>query len=323
MQAIRIHQYGGPEVLELEQLATPEPGPGQARVQVEAAGVNFIDIYQRSGLYKGALPFTPGNEGAGVVAATGPDVQDLKVGDRVAWAGALGSYSTDAVVPASVLVPLPDGVSTRDGAAAMLQGMTAHYLVTSTYAVQAGDTCLVHAAAGGVGLLLCQMAKMRGARVIGTAGSAEKAALARQAGADEVILYQNEDFEAAVKRLTDGKGVNVVYDGVGKDTFDGSLNSLKPRGTLALFGAASGPVPPFDPQLLNAKGSLFLTRPSLGHYTASRQELLQRASDVLGWINAGQIKLRVEHVYPLAQAAVAQAALAGRQTTGKVVLETA
>jgi NADPH:quinone reductase len=323
MQAIRIHQYGGPEVLEFEQLATPEPGPGQARVQVEAAGVNFIDIYQRSGLYKGALPFTPGNEGAGVVAATGPDVQDLKVGDRVAWAGALGSYSTDAVVPASVLVPLPDGVSTRDGAAAMLQGMTAHYLVTSTYAVQAGDTCLVHAAAGGVGLLLCQMAKMRGARVIGTAGSAEKAALARQAGADEVILYQNEDFEAAVKRLTDGKGVNVVYDGVGKDTFDGSLNSLKPRGTLALFGAASGPVPPFDPQLLNAKGSLFLTRPSLGHYTASRQELLQRASDVLGWINTGQLKLRVEHVYPLAQAAVAQAALAGRQTTGKVVLETA
>ena len=256
MQAIRIHQYGGPEVLELEQLATPEPGPGQARVQVEAAGVNFIDIYQRSGLYKGALPFTPGNEGAGVVAATGPGVQDLKVGDRVAWAGALGSYSTDAVVPASALVPLPDGVSTRDGAAAMLQGMTAHYLVTSTYPVQAGDTCLVHAAAGGVGLLLCQMAKMRGARVIGTAGSSEKAALARQAGADEVILYQDEDFEAAVKRLTDGKGVNVVYDGVGKDTFDGSLNSLKPRGTLALFGAASGAVPPFDPQMLNAKGSL-------------------------------------------------------------------
>ena len=323
MQAIRIHQYGGPEVLELEQLATPEPGPGQARVQVEAAGVNFIDIYQRSGMYKGALPFTPGNEGAGVVAATGPGVQDLKIGDRVAWAGALGSYSTDAVVPASALVPLPDGVSTRDGAAAMLQGMTAHYLITSTYPVQSGDTCLVHAAAGGVGLLLCQMAKMRGARVIGTAGSAEKAALARQAGADEVILYQDEDFEAAVKRLTDGKGVNVVYDGVGKDTFDGSLNSLKPRGTLALFGAASGPVPPFDPQMLNAKGSLFLTRPSLGHYTASRQELLQRAGDVLGWINSGQLKLRVEHVYPLAQAATAQAALAGRQTTGKVVLETA
>src|SRR5687768_4037940 len=311
MQAIRIHQYGGPEVLELEQLATPEPGPGQARVQVKAAGVNVIAIYQRSGLYKGALPFTPGNEGAGVVAATGPGVQDLKVGDRVAWAGALGSYSTDAVVPASALVPLPDGVSTRDGAAAMLQGMTAHYLITSTYAVQAGDTCLVHAAAGGVGLLLCQMAKMRGARVIGTAGSPEKAALARQAGADEVILYRDEDFEAAVKRLTDGKGVNVVYDGVGKDTFDGSLNSLKPRGTMALFGAASGPVPPFDPQSLNAKGSLFLTRPSLGHYTANRQELLQRAGDVLGWINAGQLKLRVEHVYPLAQAATAQAALAG------------
>jgi NADPH:quinone reductase len=322
MQAIRIHQYGGPEVLELEHLATPEPGPGQVRVRVEAAGVNFIDIYQRSGLYKGALPFTPGNEGAGVVEAVGAGVQGLAAGDRVAWAGALGSYASEAIVPAGVLVPLPDGVSTRDGAAAMLQGLTAHYLATSTYPIQAGDSCLVHAAAGGVGLLLCQIAKLRGARVIGTAGSPEKAELARAAGADEVILYRDEDFEAAVKRLTDGQGVNVVYDGVGADTFDRSLNSLKPRGMLALFGAASGPVPPFDPQILNAKGSLFLTRPSLGHYTASRQELLQRSGDLLGWIGSGQVKLRVEHVYPLGQAAEAQAALAGRATTGKVVLET-
>jgi NADPH2:quinone reductase len=205
----------------------------------------------------------------------------------------------------------------------MLQGMTAHYLATSTYPLQAGDSCLVHAAAGGVGLLLCQMAKLRGARVLGTAGSAEKAALARAAGADEVILYRDEDFEPAVKRLTDGQGVNVVYDGIGKDTFDRSLKCLKPRGMLALFGAASGPVPPVDPQVLNAGGSLFLTRPGLGHYTATRQELLQRAGDLLGWIASGQVKLRVEHVYPLAQASAAQAALAGRQTTGKVVLETA
>ncbi len=320
MKAVRVHQHGGPEVMKLEELPTPAPGPGQARIKIEACGVNFIDIYQRSGLYKGALPFALGLEGAGTVEAAGPNVTEVKVGDRVAWTGVPGSYATHNVIPADRLVVLPAKLSFQDGAAAMLQGMTAHYLSHATYPLKPGDSCLVHAAAGGVGLLLCQMAKMRGARVIGTVSTEAKAKLAREAGADEVILYTREDFEAEVKRLTGGKGVNVVYDSVGKDTFDKSLNCLAPRGYLVFFGQSSGPVPPFDAQVLGAKGALFLTRPSLVNYTGTREELLQRAGDVLGWIAAGKLRLRVERTYPVAEAAEAHKALAGRQTTGKVLL---
>jgi NADPH2:quinone reductase len=320
MKAIRVHEFGGPDVMRLDELPTPAPGPGQALVEVEAAGVNFIDIYRRSGTYKVQLPFIVGSEGAGVVESVGPDVGDVRVGDRVAWREAAGSYATQALVPANELVPLPEKLSARDGAAAMLQGMTAHYLTHSTYPLQAGDTMVIHAAAGGVGLLVCQMAKMRGARVIGTTSTEEKAALAREAGADEVILYTQQDFEAEVKRLTDGKGVKVVYDSVGKDTFDKSLNCLMPRGYMVLFGGASGQVPPLDPQILNAKGSLYLTRPSLGNYVATREELLQRADDVLGWIADGKLKLRIHESYPLADAAKAHADLAGRKTTGKLLL---
>jgi NADPH2:quinone reductase len=320
MKAIRVHEFGGPDVMRLDELPTPAPGPGQALVEVEAAGVNFIDIYRRSGTYKVQLPFIVGSEGAGVVESVGPDVGDVRVGDRVAWREAAGSYATQALVPANELVPLPEKLSARDGAAAMLQGITAHYLTHSTYPLQAGDTMVIHAAAGGVGLLVCQMAKMRGARVIGTTSTEEKAALAREAGADEVILYTQQDFEAEVKRLTDGKGVKVVYDSVGKDTFDKSLNCLMPRGYMVLFGGASGQVPPLDPQILNAKGSLYLTRPSLGNYVATREELLQRADDVLGWIADGKLKLRIHESYPLADAAKAHADLAGRKTTGKLLL---
>ncbi len=320
MKAIRVHQYGGPEVMKFEELPTPEPGPGQARVKVEAAGINFVDIYQRSGLYKGALPMAMGLEGAGVVEAVGPNVTLGKVGDRVAWTGIPGSYATHAVIPAERLVVLPAKLGFQDGAAAMLQGMTAHYLAHSTYPLKPGHICLVHAAAGGVGLLLCQMAKMRGARVIGTVSTEAKAKLAREAGADEIILYTQQDFEAEVKRLTGGKGVNVVYDSVGKDTFEKSLNCLAPRGYLVFFGQSSGPVPLFDIQVLNTKGSLFLTRPSLFHYIPTREELLQRAGDVLGWIEAGKLRLRVERTYSLAETADAHKALAGRQTTGKILL---
>ena len=320
MKAVRVHQHGGPEVMKLEELPTPAPGPGQARVKIEACGVNFIDIYQRSGLYKGALPFALGLEGAGTVEAVGPNVSEVKVGDRVAWTGTPGSYATHNVIPADRLVVLPAKLSFQDGAAAMLQGMTAHYLSHATYPLKPGDSCLVHAAAGGVGLLLCQMAKMRGARVIGTVSTEAKAKLAREAGADEVILYTQQDFEAEVKRLTGGKGVNVVYDSVGKDTFDKSLNCLAPRGYLVFFGQSSGPVPPFDVPVLGAKGALFLTRPSLVNYTGTREELLQRAGDVLGWIAAGKLRLRVERTYPVAEAAEAHKALAGRQTTGKILL---
>ena len=320
MKAVRVHQHGGPEVMKLEELPTPAPGPGQARVKIEACGVNFIDIYQRTGLYKGAFPFTLGLEGAGTVEAAGPDVKEVKVGDRVAWTGVPGSYATHNVIPADRLVVLPTKLSFQDGAAAMLQGMTAHYLSHATYPLKPGDSCLVHAAAGGVGLLLCQMAKMRGARVIGTVSTEAKAKLAREAGADDVILYTQQDFEAEVKRLTGGKGVNVVYDSVGKDTFDKSLNCLAPRGYLVFFGQSSGPVAPVDPQVLNAKGSVFLTRPGLAHHTATREELLQRAGDVLGWIASGKLRLRIERTYPLAEAAEAHKALAGRQTTGKVLL---
>jgi NADPH2:quinone reductase len=287
---------------------------------VEAAGVNYIDVYQRTGQYKVAVPFTPGQEAAGVVTAVGSGVTEPRVGDRVAYTGVLGAYAELAVVPADRVVVLPDGVGTKQGAAAMLQGMTAHYLVTATYPLKAGDTCLVHAAAGGVGLLLCQLAKLGRARVIGTVSTREKAALAREAGADEVILYTEQDFEAEVKRLTSGMGVQVVYDSVGKTTFDKSLNCLRPRGLLATFGQSSGAIPPFDLSILNGKGSLFVTRPSLGHHIATRDELLWRAGDVLGWVASGKLKLRIERVYPLAEAAQAHRDLESRKTAGKLLL---
>ena len=321
MKAIRLHQLGGPEFLQLEEIPDPAPGPGEAVVRVEAAGVNFIDVYHRTGLYKLApLPFTLGQEGAGTVESVGEGVTEVAPGDRVAWTNVAGSYAEKALVPVGKLVPRPAGVSARQGAAAMLQGMTAHYLACSTYPLKPGDTCLVHAAAGGVGLLLCQIAKLRGARVLGTTSNAEKAALAREAGADEVILYTEKDFAAEAKRLTGGKGVQVIYDGVGKTTFEKGLDCLAPRGMMVTFGQSSGSVPPFAPSILNAKGSLFVTRPSLGHYIATREELLARAGDVLGWIRDGKLALRAEHDFPLAQAGDAQRALEGRKTTGKVLL---
>ena len=321
MKAIRIHSLGGPEVLQLEDVPQPEPKEGEAVVRVEATGVNFIDVYFRTGLYKGpALPFTLGQEAAGTVAAVGPGVADVAVGDRVAYTGVHGAYAELAAVPAARLVKLPAGVSTRQGAAAMLQGMTAHYLATSTYSLKDGDACLIHAAAGGVGQLLCQVAKLRGARVLGTVSTEEKAELAREAGADEVIRYDQQDFAAEVKRLTGGHGVQVVYDGVGRATFDKGLDSLARRGMMVLFGQASGPVPPFDPSLLNTKGSLYLTRPSLGHYIATAEELQRRAEDVLGWIAEGKLRIGIGLELPLAEAAEAHRALEGRRTTGKVLL---
>lgn len=320
MKAIRVHAPGGPEVMKLEEVPAPTPAAGQALVKLEACGVNYIDVYFRTGAYKAPLPLTPGMEGAGTVTAVGPGVTDVKVGDRVAWTGVIGSYAQMHVVPADRLVKLPDALSFKEGAAAMLQGMTAHYLVTSTWPIKKGETCLVQAAAGGMGLLLCQMAKMRGATVIGTASTEEKAALARAAGADHVILYTTQDFEAEVKRITGGRGVDVVYDGVGASTFDKGLSCLRPRGLMALFGQASGPVPPLDLQVLNARGSLFVTRPSLNHHIATRQELLQRAGDVVGWIRDGKLKVRIEHVYPLDRAAEAHRALEGRKTAGKILL---
>jgi NADPH2:quinone reductase len=319
MKAIRVHNYGGPEVLKYEEVPTPKPGPGEARVKIEAAGVNYIDIYHRTGLYPGQLPFTPGMEGAGVVDEVGPGVSEIKVGDRVAYAMQQGSYAEYAIVPAWKLVPLPDNLSTQSAAAAMLQGMTAHYLTHSTYPLKTGDTVLIHAAAGGVGLLLIQMAKRRGAKVFGTVSTEEKASLAKQAGADAIILYTQSDFEEEIKKLTNGQGVEVVYDSVGKTTFDKSLNCLKPRGYLALFGQSSGPVPPVDLRIL-AKGSYFLTRPTLSHYAANRAELLQRAGDLFRWITSGELKLRIDHTYPLAEADKAHQALEGRKTSGKLLL---
>jgi NADPH2:quinone reductase len=298
----------------------PAPGPGQALVRIEAAGVNFIDIYHRSGLYQVTFPYTLGQEAAGTVAALGPGVAGVAIGDRVAYTGVPGAYAEFAAVPAERLVPLPGGVGARLAAAVLLQGITAEYLTSSTYPLAAGDACLVHAAAGGVGLLLCRMAKRRGARVIGTVSTEAKAALARAAGADEVILYTRQDFEAEVRRLTAGAGVQVVYDSVGKTTFDKSLNCLARRGMLVLYGQSSGPVPPFDPQVLNQKGSLFLTRPTLAHYVATREELLQRAERVLGWVADGGLTVRIGREYPLAEAAEAQRALAARETTGKLLL---
>ena len=320
MKAIRVHAHGGPEVLQYEEVPQPAPGRGEALVRIAAAGVNYIDTYHRRGLYQVPLPFTPGVEAAGVVEAVGPEVSEVQVGDRVAYTGPLGAYAEYAVVPASRLVKLPEAIDFPTAAAVLLQGMTAHYLTHSTYPLKPGDTALVHAAAGGVGLLLVQVAKMRGARVIGTVSTEEKAALAKEAGADEVILYTKQDFEAEVKRLTDGRGVEVVYESVGKDTFDKSLNCLAPRGYLVLFGQSSGPVPPFDPQILNQKGSLFLTRPTLQHYVATREELLQRAGDVFGWVASGRLKVRVDSTFKLEEAAEAHRRLEGRQSAGKILL---
>lgn len=320
MKAIRVHSIGGPEVLRYEDVPDPVPSPGEAVVRIEAAGVNFIDIYHRTGLYKVPLPVTLGREAAGVVEAVGTDVLDLRPGDRVAWAMEPGAYAEKAAVPADRLVLVPEGVTTRQAAAAMLQGMTAHYLASSTYPLKPGDVCIVHAAAGGVGLLLCQVARMRDARVLGTVSTAEKAALAREAGADATIDYTTQDFAAEARRLTDGKGVQVVYDSVGKTTFEKGLEALSRRGMMVLFGQSSGPVPPFDLQVLSQKGSLYLTRPSLAHYVAARAELLQRAGEVLGWVRDGSLRLRIAREFPLREAAAAHRALEGRQTSGKILL---
>jgi len=320
MRAIRVSALGGPEVLVVQQVPEPVAGPGEALVRLEMAGVNFIDVYFRKGLYKRPLPFTPGSEGAGTVVAVGAGVHDVHVGDRVASQGFQGAYAELAVAKADQLVPLPEGVSARDGAAAMLQGMTAHYLATSTYPLQAGDRCLIHAAAGGVGLLLSQIAKARGAFVIGTVSTAAKETLAREAGCDEVIRYTERDFVSEVKRITGGAGVRVVYDSVGATTFMGSLDCLAPRGLLALFGQSSGPVPPIDPNILNPKGSLYLTRPTLAHYVATPADLRHRAGEVLGWVRDGSLRLRIDRVVPLAEAREAHRALEARETTGKVLL---
>ena len=321
MKAIQIHETGGPEVLALAELPIPQPGPGQVLIRVEAVGVNFIEIYFRKGTYNAALPLTLGSEAAGTVEELGPGVTGFAAGDAVASVGVLGSYAEYALASAAQLVKVPAGLSMQQAAAAMLQGMTAHYLSHSTWPLKAGETALVHAGAGGVGLLLTQMAARLGARVITTVSTAEKAKLSREAGAAEVILYTEQDFVEEVKRLTGGKGVDVVYDSVGKTSFEGSLNCLRPRGLLALFGASSGPVPPFDLIQLSSKGSLFVTRPTLWHYVATREELEWRAGDVLGWAAKGELKLRTEHVYPLAEAAQAQIDMEARRTTGKILLE--
>jgi NADPH2:quinone reductase len=320
MKAVRVHKYGGPEVLTLEEIPLPEPKAGEARVKIEAIGVNFIDIYQRTGLYPLQTPFILGTEGAGIVDAVGPNVTEVKKGERVGYASIPGSYAEYAIVPAARLVPIPPNIDARTAAALMLQGMTAHYLTYSTYPLKKGETALLHAAAGGVGLLLIQIAKQLGATVIGTVSTEAKAKLAKEMGADHLILYTQTDFLAEVKKLTDGRGVNVVYDSVGQTTFDKSLDCLRPRGYLVLFGQSSGPVPPFDPGKLAAKGSLFLTRPSLPHYTLERSELLQRANDVFNWTGAGKLKLRIDKTFSIAEAAKAHRDLEERKTTGKVIL---
>ena len=320
MKAIQVPRNGGPEVLTLVDLPVPQPKPNEIVVKISAIGINFIDVYYREGRYPVPLPFVDGSEAAGTVQAVGSDVKSWKPGDRVGYCMVLGSYAEYAAIPAERGVRVPAGVSDQQAAAALLQGMTAHYLVRSTYPLKKGEIALVHAAAGGVGLLLVQMAKQIGARVIATVGTDEKAKLARETGADDVIVYTRQDFEAETKRLTDGKGVHVIYDGVGKSTFDKDLNLLRPRGYLALFGASSGAVPPFDPILLSQKGSIFLTRPTLGHYAASREELEERSRDVFEQITAGKLKLRIGHVYKLSDAAQAQRDLEGRKTTGKLLL---
>jgi NADPH2:quinone reductase len=320
MRAIRIEATGGAEQLRLEDIPVPEPKSGEIRFRVEAAGINFIDIYQRTGLYPVPLPATPGTEAAGTVTALGAGVTGFKVGDRVATVKASGGYAEEAVAPAEHVVPIPAGVDLKVAGAVMLQGMTAHYLACSTFELKAGDTALVHAAAGGVGLLLTQIAKLRGAQVIGTVGTAEKAQIARAAGADEVVLYGQEDFSVAARRFSGGSGVHVVYDSVGKDTFERSLASLRPRGMMVTFGNSSGPVPPFAPLQLSKGGSLYITRPTLGHYTLTREELLHRSTELFKWIQSGQLKVTIGREFPLAQAADAHRALESRQTTGKVIL---
>ncbi len=320
MKLILITKIGGAGEMRIAEAPMPSPGPGQVLVKVAASGVNFIDVYFRMGLYKADLPFTPGNEASGTVEAVGEGVTDLAPGDRVAYAMHRGSYAEYTVVPAAVLVKLPDGVDMQTAAAAMLQGMTAHYLTHSSFPLKKGDKCLVHAAAGGAGRLVVQMAKMLGATVYGTVGTDEKAAIAKSAGADEVIVYTRQDFVAEVKGLTDGKGVDVVFDSVGHSTFLKGLNIIRPRGMMVLFGQSSGAVEPFDPSILNGKGSLFLTRPSLAHHCLTREELLWRAGDVLGWIGSGKLQLRIDKTYPLANAAQAHRDLEGRGTAGKLLL---
>jgi len=320
MKAVRVHEYGGLEALKYEDVPTPEPGKGQVRVKIETSGVNFIDIYHRIGRYQGSLPFMLGQEGGGVVDTVGSNVTEVSPGDRVAYASVQGSYAEYAIVPAWYLVPVPNEVDMQHATAVMEQGLTAHYLTHSAYPIKQGETALVHAASGGVGHLLVQIAKLRGARVIGTVSTEEKAELAREAGADEVIIYTKEDFETEVKRLTDNKGVDVVYDSVGKDTFEKGLNILRRRGYMVLFGQSSGPAPQIDPQILNPKGSLFLTRPTLGHYTADREELMGRANDLFNWMATGSLNVRVDKTFPLAEAAEAHRYLEGRQSKGKILL---
>ncbi len=320
MKAIRVHTTGGPEVLRLEEVAPPAPGPGQILLRIEAAGVNFLDVYHRTGLYPVPLPFTPGKEAAGVVERVADGVTAVRAGDRVVSEGALGAYAEHALVPAERAIPLPAGVDARVGAAALLQGLTAHYLAFSTYRLRPGDTCLVHAAAGGVGLLLCQIASRVGARVIGTVGSEEKARLAREAGASDVILYDRTDFVAETRRLTGGVGVQVIYDSVGRTTFLKGFDCLAPMGMMVLYGQSSGQPDPLPPQLLSLKGSLYLTRPALAHYVAAPSELHRRAEEVLGWVGDGSLRVRIGREFPLADAAEAHIALEGRRTTGKVLL---
>lgn len=321
MKAIRVHACGGPEVLRYDELPSPSPQAGEALVEIAAAGVNFIDVQHREGRYKGpALPFTVGSEAAGTVTAVGAGVTEVAVGDRVAYAMVVGAYASHAVVPAKRLVKVPEGIDLRTAAAVMLQGLTAHYLTHSTYPLKPGDTALVHAAAGGAGQLVTQVARLRGATVYGTVGGEAKAAIARAAGAAATIDYRTQDFEAEVRTLTNGRGVDVVYDSVGKDTFDKSLGCLRPRGMLALFGFSSGPVAPFDPALLGAKGSLFLTRPGLNQYIATRDELVARANDLFAWLAAGKLKVTIDRVWPLAEAAEAHRALEARRTAGKLLL---
>ena len=321
MKAVRIHSYGGPEVLKYEDAQAPKPAKGEAVVKIAAIGLNFIDIYFRTGLYKPPqLPFIPGSEAAGTVTEVGEGVTEVQAGDRVAYAMALGAYAEFAVVPAWRLVKLPDHMDFKAGAAIMLQGMTAHYLTHDTYPLKRGDRAVVHAGAGGVGLLLIQVAKRLGATVYATVGNEAKAQLAREGGADETIIYSSQDFESEVKRLSNGRGVDVVYDSVGVSTFEKSLNCLRPRGYMVLYGQSSGPVPPVDPSVLFSKGSLFLTRPSLTHYAMTRDETVARTSALFDWVHKGELKLRIGEVFPLQEAAKAHNALVGRATTGKVLL---
>lgn len=320
MRAIQVAKTGGPEVLELVELPVPEPAAGQALVKVEASGVNFIDTYLREGRYPAPLPFVPGQEAAGAIVKLGEGVDGFAVGERVAWSGTRGTYAEYACAPAKDLLRVPEGMSLENAAAVLLQGMTAHYLAHSTYAIQPGDTVLVHAGAGGVGLLLTQIAKMLGARVITTVSTEEKAQLSREAGADHVILYTQENFAEKVREITGGEGLPVVYDSVGKSTFEDSLKCLRPRGLMALFGASSGAVPPFDLIRLSTMGSLYVTRPTLKDYARTREELEARANDIFSWIASGKLHVRIGHRYPLAEAAQAHRDLEGRKTTGKVLL---